>query len=121
MVVYAHWKKGGNNNQAIDSKLVGAWYYSYYTYIFDTNGKFTYLDIDGSRCSEITGKYSTSNGNIYVTNMVYAETGTKLMKDRQYKYSFGKDKDGEFLLTPPFNSNDLSPTYTNPLKFRKSS
>ena len=124
MVVYAHWKKGGNTATA--NKIVGSWAfvassYSYY-HIFYGNGNFTslyyyYSSFFGSSMSKITGKYSTSNGIVYFTNLMYPDTGTKL-KDKQYKYSFGKDGIGEFLLTPPLNRDDSS-LYTETLKFRK--
>ncbi len=119
--LYAHWKKASSNS-VIKSKIVGEWKYNsvfQYYYNFDSKGKFTYVYTGGTIASSITGKYSTNNGKIYLNNLVYEYSGVKTnLKNQQYKYSFGKDAKGEFLLTIQFQRDDTAPL-TEPVKFRR--
>ena len=135
---YAHWKKvSGNNGLLIDSKIVGKWKYSslmppsyrlyLYNYEFYKNGSFKFIQNGGTSLGSygyvLTGKYSTSKGNIYLTNLYYAYVGeekTKL-KDEQCKYSFGKDTQGEFLAIPRLYLFPETKTIENPVRFRPNS
>ena len=138
MVVYAHWKKKGGNTAAAN-KIIGNWRlfkselvmrgsplqseYVTATYYqnFDANGNFKYLKtsptyVAGTSAQTITGKYTTSNGIIYLSNLVYTNlagsTKTNL-KNQQCKYSTGKDEYGEFLRIGLFStSDDYPPTET---------
>ena len=119
---YAHWKKKGGNT-ATANKIVGRWRFINSYYNFDAKGNYAlYYSVQtsfGLSSSMVTGKYSVSNDNIYLTNLVYFDGSDKTnRKDQQYKYSVGKDKDGEFLLTPQFNTVDNGPIF-NPVKFRR--
>jgi len=70
--------KNGGGNGKIDAKLVGIWEYSsyyngsteYYNFFFNKDETFHYFLIQSSEYS-YKGKYSTSNGKIYFTNVVF--------------------------------------------------
>jgi len=131
VIYHAQWKKkSGNTNSSSANKIVGTWTASYIGikvgingassttlsayYHFFTNGTFAY--VFGSQSYQtIRGKYSTSNGNIYLTNLA-TDNGIKL-KNQQYTYSLGKDDKGEFLLTDVFKQSDNVNMQTS-VKFR---
>lgn len=103
-VIYAQWKK--KNNSGTANKIVGSWtqswrdvnlgYFNAYYYKFDANGNFDYTNIGAEL--HVKGKYSTSNGNIYLTKLICDDLRGKKtsLKNQQYKYSIGNDGEGNF-------------------------
>ena len=90
----------GNGGGKIDTKLVGVWTSTWnntYIYSFSKDGScYYYSRMSGSSyASSVNGKYTTSNGRVYFTELV-SDLGEK-MKDQNMKYSFGTDKDGEYV------------------------
>jgi hypothetical protein len=71
--------------------------------------------------SSAKGKYTTSNGVIYLTELV-SDIGTKL-KNQELKYSLGTDAKGEYLSIPNFyfitDSHDVPDS--KQLEFRRQS
>ena len=60
---------------SIDSAILGNWIDEttslatrYYT--FNSDGTFKYLEFEGSHASSTEGKYTTSNGKVYFTDLV---------------------------------------------------
>ena len=90
----------GNGNGKIDQKLVGTWsstFSSTYIFSFDKDGScYYYSRMGGSPyATSVTGKYTTSNGRVYFTDL---ETDLKTkIKDQNMKYTFGTDKDGAYV------------------------
>ena len=111
---YAQWTKKSNTNANIDSKLVGNWQdYGNHIFAFDKAGKFKYFYLSsGVPISWTEGKYKTTNGKIFFTEILYepGQMYEKRYKDTVFEYKFAKDKDGEYLLIPVFMFND---PYTN--------
>jgi len=82
-----------------DKKLVGFWVrdssdYRYYL-SFKDDGSYSYIQITGSITTTVTGRYTASNGRVYLTNLV-DDMGRNL-KNQSMGYSFGTDSDGEFI------------------------
>ena len=88
----------------IDAKLVGAWEYSItdddgstylYIYNFGDDGGFSYYEREYRVTTTVNGSYTAFNGRVYLSDLV--DEGFK-WSDQTLEYSFGTDKDGEFLL-----------------------
>ena len=122
----------GNSSGKTDKKLVGDWRLSVfnfssattniYSYHFDADGTLLYLEQMGSSLlSRVDGKYTTSNGRVYLTDLSeYTQKFT--MKPQNLAYSIGSDADGEYLSIPQMEfirigSND-EPSLP-PVKFRR--
>ena len=111
---YAQWKKASVNSN-IDSKLIGVWRYymilpssSYtdgYSYSFNKDGSFKYFV--GS--SVWDGKFYTSGGKIYLSDMIDKASGTK-WGNKVVEYQLGADNRGSYLLASPLNRDE---TYFN--------
>jgi hypothetical protein len=121
--------KGGSddpeNEDGNNKKLVGTWEFVSNYYYFLDNGVFKYTT-PTSVAPYLTlyeGKYTTLNGRVYLTNIVNAIYESTKYKDQNLEYSFGTDKDGEYLLIPQYEP--LSEEYGGdvstwePKKFRR--
>ena len=113
---------GGN-----DSKLVGVWVrniHSDYRYFlsFKDDGSYSYVQISGSTITTVKGSYTTSNGRVYLTNLV--DDREKQLKDQSMGYSFGIDSDGEYLSIATiliiFAESDDEPKEGTPTQFWRS-
>jgi len=90
-------------NESVDAKLIGLWEYrdaytsdySYYT--FNEDGTFKYNHTKNNR--EYTGKYSASDGKVYLMDITYSYAAFPAEKrvDVVVEYEFGTNIDGEFL------------------------
>jgi len=84
-----------------DPKLVGKWEHStLYSYYFFDDGSFKYAS--SWPVSVITGKYTTSNGKVYLTDLVRVGYEDVKFKDLIYEYPLGTDERGEYLWIPQF-------------------
>ena len=87
-------------NGGTDAKLIGFWVrsissdYRYYL-SFKIDGSYSYIQISGSTTTTATGKYITSNGRVYLTDLV--DDMDRALKNQNMGYSYGTDNDGEYL------------------------
>jgi hypothetical protein len=85
----------------IDPAILGNWIDEttssatrYYT--FNSDGTFKYLEFEGSHASSTEGKYTTSNGKVYFTELV--SSLSLKYADRVFEYGFRKTSSGELCL-----------------------
>jgi len=111
--VFASCDKDGNDDDEttsgnIEKKIIGRWqttgYDPYnvkytYTYFFLENGRFEYFRNYGSASGGAEGKYRTSNGNVYFSelNGINAIGERTPYDDIVFEYEFLKDDVGEYL------------------------
>ena len=115
---------------SIDPKLIGNWNrtigetlgYRYYLF-FKDDGSYSYIQITGSIMTTVTGRYTTSNGRVYLTDLV--DDRDENLKDQSMGYTFGTDSDGEFLSIATiliiFAESEDEPKEGAPTKFWRSS
>ena len=108
----------------IDAKLVGAWEYStiddlgatyHFIYTFGDDGCFSYYERAYRVTTTVNGSYTASNGRVYLSDLA-DEEGFK-WSDQTLEYSFGTNKDGEFLLIQELLSDG---TLLEKMEFRRS-
>ena len=111
----------GNGGGKIDTKLVGKWEFMTNYYYFFKDGRFQYITSPNPTSSVYTGKFSTSNGKVYLSDIV--SNPSRIYKDQNLGYSFGTDEQGEYLFIPQYEA--LSDVYGGdvstwePKKWRK--
>ena len=107
----------------IDKKLLGKWEFMGNYYYFLKDGSFTYVAAPSPWVSVHNGKFTTSNGKVYLSNIVNVNFENTKYKDQNLGYSFGTDGEGEYLLIPQYEP--LSDSYGGnvstwePKKWRK--
>jgi hypothetical protein len=69
-------------------------------YYFFNDGRFQY--VTSYPVSVYTGKYTTSKNRIYLTDIVYGAGSDTTYIDQNLAYSFGADKQGEYLVIPQY-------------------
>jgi len=79
--------------------LVGLWVrdssdYRYYL-SFKDGGEYSYIQISGTITTTVTGRYTASNGRVYLSDLV--DDMVRKIKNQNTGYSFGIDKDGAFI------------------------
>jgi len=117
-------EKGFTPEAGGDAKLVGVWEYSIttddefylYSYSFGADGVFSYYDREYRASTAVSGRYTASDGKVYLYGLV-SDSGDK-WKDRTLEYSFGTDKNGEFLLIQQLMTMDGGSW--DKVKFRRS-
>ena len=110
-------KNGGGK---IDSKIVGGWTSTdgLYAYSFKSDGTCVITNFFMGAMSGAEGKYYTSNGKVYLTNLIEAYSQQPL-KDKVSNYSFGSDQYGEYLMIKFFSFTDNNPDSSETYKFYK--
>ena len=91
----------------IDSRLVGVWAYRFlglhgtdtYIYNFKSDGTFEYF----VQQNRFVGSYYTSDGKIYMSNIIYIQDNTKWGEDKVVEYTFGTDQSGSYLQATKIN------------------
>ena len=105
----------------IDPKLVGKWEYVHnYCWYFFGDGRFNFLTSDP--ISLINGRYTTSNGRVYLTDIVNVNFEDIKYKNQSLEYSFGTNAEGEYLLIPQYqqlHAEDSSVSSWLPHEFKK--
>ncbi|MCL1941358.1 MAG: hypothetical protein FWG09_05395 [Synergistaceae bacterium] len=82
------------------AKLTGLWVrdissdHRYYL-SFKDDGGYSYVQISGSTTAAVKGKYTVSNGRVYLTGLT--DDMGRVLKDQDMGYSYGTDADGEYL------------------------
>ena len=115
----------GNDGGKIDTKLVGNWQHSGTNYIYDyffyKDGSFEYFRRQGSGGGGADGKYRTSNGKIYFSelNSINAIGERTPYDDIVFEYEFGKDNTGEYLLICHLNYLGENRDISSGIMFRK--
>jgi len=96
----------------IDQRIVGKWAFmapqNYY--IFKSNGSFQYIWSYAPSLIVINGNWTTTNGEIHLTDLVAADNKDRRYESLIYEYSYGTDGLGEYLFIPvlqtiPIDSN----------------
>ena len=91
----------GGSNGNIDKKLVGFWERTVehspfrYWFTFKDDGSFQYIMLHGTVGTTVDGKYTTSNGRVYFTDLI--DDRNEKLKNQNFGYSLGTDSNGEFL------------------------
>ena len=126
VIYYAKWKKGSTSSSKIDSKIVGGCSNTYagssYAYNFKANGEcvLTCIFVGSRGVSGATGKYYTSGGKVYFTNLI-EHYSKKPLKNKVSDYSFGTDQYGKYIMLKHFSFNDATPDSESTFKFYKRS
>jgi len=113
------------SSENIDSKLVGQWQHSgsdfFYDYFFYADGSFEYSRRLGSGGGSADGKYRTSDGKVYFSelNDINAIGERTPYADIVFEYEFGSDDMGEYLLICHFNYLGENRTISDGMKFRR--
>ena len=80
-------------------------YYGFFTdiyiYYFKADGTFEYF----VQQDRIVGNYFTSDGKIYLSNLVHTYDNTQWGLDKVVEYTFGADNSGEYLQATQLNSD----------------
>ena len=109
----------------IDSNLVGHWQHwatnFFYEYFFHEDGSFEYFRRLGSGGGGADGKYRTSNGKIYFSelNSIDAVGERTPYDDIVFEYEFGSDEMGGYLLVCHMNYLGENRDISSGMKFRK--
>jgi hypothetical protein len=107
---------------SIDNRILGGWSYligtNFYAYQFSSDG--TFLMINTSSLTSVEGTFYTTNGTVYLKNLVseYRDT-TKQLADQESTYSFGSDDYGEYLMIKTFKTSDTVSESEPIHKFRR--
>jgi len=116
---------GGN----IDPKILGSWGYyiqnSTYVYQFKADGTFSQVKVWGGSATRIDGKFTTSGGTVYLTDLVlsYYDDGEKKkpLKNKSSAYKFGTNAqyNKDYLEIRIFSASDTVPDSEGLSKFSK--
>ena len=92
---------------SIDPNLIGMWAYRFlglngtdtYIYNFKADGSFEYY----VQQNRIIGNYYTSDGKIYLNDMIHTYDNTKWGENKVVEYVFGTDQSGTYLQATQIN------------------
>jgi len=128
--VFASCDKDGNDDDdgggsgKIDKKLVGMWTYRYlgvggtdtYTYNFKQDGNFQYF----VNSNLIVGKYYTSDGKIYLSDLVHTYDNSSWGELKVVEYVISSDNNGTYLQATQINRNETNyELKSNSMKYYK--
>ena len=121
---------GGTTSGNLDKKIIGRWQITgyntnnvrfTYTYFFLENSSFEYFRNIGAASGGADGKYRTSNGKVYFSelNDINAIGERTPYDDIVFEYEFRKDEVGEYLFICHFNYLGENRDISAGVKFRK--
>jgi hypothetical protein len=106
---------------SVDAKLVGAWTSAdgINIYTFNADGTFFMIRTSSGIATRIEGDFTTSNGKIYLTNIIFKYTYENPLNDKESEYSFGNDQYGDYVMLKYFSFNDNNPDSSVTYKYYK--